>query len=69
MEHAVWLLNHVPEGLPAIGLQSFAIAMKDEYKISDDAIECYRHYYKTSKKERGLLQYTKREQPSFLTSS
>lgn len=68
-EHAVWLLNHLPEGLPEVGLQPFAIAMDKEYKISDDAIECYRHYYKTSKKERGLLHYTKRDRPSFLTSS
>ena len=64
-EHALWLFDHVPD-LPSIGLQPFAIAMNDEYKISDDAIECYRHYYRTSKEERGLLQYTRRERPSFL---
>lgn len=64
-EHALWLFVHVPP-LPSIGLQLFAIAMKDEYKISDDPIECYHHYYRTSKEERGLLQYTRRERPSFL---
>ena len=65
-EHARWLLEH-PPCLPDGELQSFAIAMNDAYKISDDAIECYRHYYKTSKEERNLLNYTRRERPSFLS--
>jgi hypothetical protein len=65
LEHATWLSNHVPN-LPETGLQRFAVAMKDEYKISDDPIECYHHYYRTSKEERGLLKYTRRERPGFL---
>lgn len=68
MAHALWLKEN-PPALAEVGLLPFAVAMDNEYKISDDAIECYRHYYKTSKKERGLLQYTKRDRPSFLTSS
>ena len=64
-QHAEWLHQN-PPALPSLGLQQFAIAMLPEYKISDDPIECYHHYYRTSKEERGLLQYTKRERPAFL---
>ena len=64
-QHAEWLKANPPP-LRSEGLQQFAIAMKAEYKISDDPIECYHHYYRTSKEERGLLQYTKREKPAFL---
>jgi hypothetical protein len=64
-EHVQWLLNNKPS-IPDLPLQTFAIAMKPEYKISEDPIECYRHYYRTSKEERGLLQYTKRERPIFI---
>jgi len=66
-EHVQWLFANPPK-LPEGGLTPFAIAMKDDYKISDDAIECYRHYYKTSKEERNLLNYTRRERPAFLSS-
>jgi len=38
------LINNVPL-LPNIGLTSFAIAMKNEYKISSNPVECYRNYY------------------------
>ena len=64
-EHVQWLHKNRP-GIPIGSLQPFAIAMNDAYKISDDAIECYRHYYQTSKEERNLLQYTRRERPAFL---
>ena len=63
--HAEWLRQNPPL-LPSLGLQTFAIAMNLEYKISDDPIECYHHYYRTSKEERGLLQYTRRLKPAFL---
>ena len=63
MEHAIWLAAH-PPALAATGLTAFAIAMDDKYKISDDAIECYRHYYVEGKKH--LLTYTRREKPDFL---
>lgn len=66
-EHARWLKAN-PPALPAEGLTSFAIAMDDQYKTCDDAIECYRHYYLTAKKDKGLLVYTKRRKPSFISS-
>jgi len=65
MTHAVWLKVN-PPALAALGRLPFAIAMDNEYKISDDPIECYRHFYLTSKKERGLLTYTRRSPPEFI---
>jgi hypothetical protein len=64
-EHAEWLQQNPPV-LPSLGLQQFAMAMKPEYKISADPIISYQHYYRTSKEERGLLQYTRRNKPAFL---
>jgi len=64
-EHVRWLLNNKPS-IPDLPLQTFAIAMDQQYRISEDPIECYRHYYRTSKEERGLLQYTRRERPIFI---
>jgi hypothetical protein len=65
--HARWLLANPPSpSLPSLGLQPFAIAMKQEFKISDDPIICYRHYYRESKGERDLLTYTKRAVPEWL---
>jgi hypothetical protein len=61
--HAEWLQQNPPV-IPSLGLQRFVTAMDEE--CSDDPIECYRYYYKTSKKERGLLQYTRRVQPAFI---
>jgi hypothetical protein len=52
--------------VPDLPLETFAIAMDAQYRISEDPIECYRHYYRTSKEERGLLHYTKRERPIFI---
>ena len=63
MAHALWLKEN-PPALAANGRLPFVVAMDEEYKISDDAIECYRHYYLTAKKE--LLTYTRREPPAFI---
>ena len=65
-EHVKWLKENPPSSLPSIGLTPFAIAMDNTYKISDDPIECYRHYYLTAKKDKGILKYTRRLQPSFI---
>jgi len=40
-----WLVTHTPVNLKSAGLQPFPICMKDEYKISDNPVECYREYY------------------------
>jgi len=46
-------------------LTPFAQAMPDEYK-HDDAVVAYRAYYINEKA--NLLTYTKRDQPTWLTS-
>ena len=64
-QHVRWLKENPPP-LAALGLTPFALAMDDKYKNSDDPIECYRNYYLTAKKERGLLVYTRRPPPHFI---
>jgi hypothetical protein len=63
--HAKWLLLHPPK-IPHCERTPFALAMDDMYKISSDAVENYRNYYKTSKQERGLTKYTDRSPPEWL---
>jgi len=65
-EHVKWLKEN-PPALKSKGLTPFAIAMDDKYKNSADAIECYRNYYLTAKKDKGLLHYTRREAPVFVS--
>lgn len=72
--HVLWLAEHPPlqwvdEERPSVVRLSdrdFAIAMDDEYKISSLPVVCYRHYYRTSKKERGLIEYTRRVIPHWI---
>jgi hypothetical protein len=64
--HLIWLQWHYPPNIPHKNLTTFAIAMGNEYKISDDPIICYKHFYNTSKKERGLLTYTGRHIPHWI---
>lgn len=66
-EHIVWLYYNLPENMHCPFRTPFAIAMNEEYKVSDDPVECYRNYYNTSKKERGLIKYTKRPIPDWLS--
>jgi hypothetical protein len=40
-----WLGKNSPRLMTDKGLEKFVICMKEEYKISDDPIECYRNYY------------------------
>jgi hypothetical protein len=63
--HAHWLLQNPPPRIPCIEQTPFVQAMDDIYK-RDDPIEGYRNYYRTSKRERGLLQYKNREPPPWL---
>jgi hypothetical protein len=64
--HIEWLYQNIPLNIRMYPRNKFAIAMGDEYKISKDPIVCYRHFYRTSKKERGLVKYTKRHVPHWL---
>jgi hypothetical protein len=43
---------------------SFAIAMDEQYRISNDPVECYRHYYKVGKAH--LHSWKKRGPPSWI---
>jgi hypothetical protein len=63
--HAHWLLNHFPEFMMDIPQTPFVQAMDIQYRRADP-IEGYRNYYRTSKKERGLLKYTKRPVPDWV---
>jgi hypothetical protein len=62
--HARWLLDNIPD-LPSFDQTEFVQAMYPEFK-KEDAVEAYRAYYRGSKGERGLLQYTKREIPEWI---
>jgi hypothetical protein len=63
--HARWLLTNPPSGFLHIEQTPFVTAMFEQYKL-DDPVESYRAYYRGSKRDRGLLQYTRREPPSWL---
>ena len=65
-EHILWLYSNLPQNMRCKHRTPFALAMDPQYKVSDDPVECYRNYYNTSKKERGLLKYTKREPPDWV---
>jgi hypothetical protein len=62
--HAQWLQANPPP-LPEGPRTPFALAMPDEYKMSDP-VASYINFYSGSKKERGLTTYTRREPPAFL---
>jgi hypothetical protein len=64
-DHAHWLLYNYPTFMFDDGLTPFVQAMDVQYR-RDDPVEGYRNYYKTSKKERGILQYKWREPPEWL---
>jgi hypothetical protein len=65
-EHVQWLYANPPPGIRQLPKSYFIMAMDEQYKISGDPIRSYRNYYKTSKKERGLVKYTKRQVPHWL---
>jgi hypothetical protein len=64
--HMIWLSEHRPPTIKPYPKRRFAIAMADEYKVSENAIISYRNYYKTAKKEKGLIKYTGRHIPHWL---
>ena len=62
--HATWLKANPPR-LPDVPQTPFAMAMPDEYKVSDP-VQAYINFYKGSKHDRGLTTYTRRGSPAFL---
>lgn len=64
--HIEWLIEHPPKSIPNLGFSKPAQAMPDEYK-REDTIEAYKTFYIESKfKQRGIVNYTKREWPQFI---
>jgi hypothetical protein len=64
--HVRWLTANPPP-LPSGQLTWPALAMPDEYKISQNPTACYRAFYSGSKQARGITTYTRRERPMWLT--
>lgn len=52
---------------PAIGLTRFPQAMPDNYKVQNDAVKAYRHFYIGDKAK--FAKWTKRAVPHWFTSS
>ena len=68
--HAEWLVANMPAGIRKWPRTEFVMAMDERFKISQDPIVSYRHFYRVSKgEERGLLTYTKRHIPHWLMIS
>lgn len=68
LEHLQWLSKNPPKGLfhQVKWLCGPTPAMPDEYKVTGDSIQSYRNYYRGSKKDRGLLVYTRRHIPHWI---
>ena len=65
-QHILWLLNNPPK-MHHINMTPIRLAMPDEYK-QKDPVESYRQYYIEAKlKKRGIVKYSKREIPEFMT--
>jgi len=67
-KHIEWLQDHAPPTIKKLPRMKFAIAMDESYRITNNAIQCYRYYYNTSKKERGLIKYSKRQTPHWISN-
>ena len=68
-KHIEWLATHRPPTLRNILRQPFVIAMNEEFQISKNAIESYRNYYNTQKREKGIITYTKRHVPHWIITN
>lgn len=67
-EHLLWLKANPPSGLLTNSwLRDPPTAMPDEFRIGD-SIRSYIAYYNGSKRERGMLKYTKRHVPHVFKS-
>ena len=56
--HLSWFYKNNPVGLQSSQLEKFPICMDDDYKISDDPVECYRNYYVKAKSKFAKWKYT-----------
>jgi hypothetical protein len=63
--HVAWLASHEPS-LPQGQLTEPAQAMPPEFKAAYP-VDAYRAYYLGNKAARGLLQYTHRDPPAWIT--
>jgi len=64
--HAEWLKANIPPGISHRERNGFAVAMDDQYRVSGDPLASYIKFYKGSKQERNLTNYTRRTAPLFL---
>jgi len=62
--HLRWLKEHPPSQIPMGPRSWFPVAMDEIYRISDDPILCYQHYYRTAKQ--ALIRYTGRHIPHWI---
>ena len=63
--HIHWLYENLPPSLKSVGWKEPPRAMPDEHKYVENAILCYRRYYRDGKKH--LLTYTARHAPHWLS--
>lgn len=63
-EFLIPVLKNPPQKIPDVPFTQPTAAMDKEFIISNDNIENYRNYYRLAKAD--LLQYTKRDKPSWL---
>jgi hypothetical protein len=66
--HLEWLEANPPPGLltKTVWIRDPPTAMPVEYKKEGDSIASYHAYYNGSKRDRGLLKYTRRHMPHIL---
>ena len=64
-DHAHWLHQNYPAFMMDIPRTPFVQAMDIQYR-KPDAVDAYRNYYLTSKKDRGLLVYKFRPAPDWV---
>lgn len=64
--HVAWLTEHTPAGLVDNGWSAPPSAMPEAFRISHNVVRNYRHFYATSKEQRGFLVYTGRQRPHWL---
>lgn len=64
-QHILWLQEHPPPMLLSKleWIRDPPTAMPEEFRMYTDTIRCYHAYYNGSKREQGLLKYTKRHLP------